>query len=80
MTQEYPCRARRDEVTNEDSSIQYDLCDQWNSIDCIGISIRKYVKLKLDSSPCYCPICLSEFLFFQMNNKELKSFLKISKT
>ena len=37
-------------------------------------------KLKSDSSPWYCPICLSEFPFHQMNNKELKSFLKIPKT
>ena len=80
MTQEYPCRVCKDEVANEDSSIQCDLCDQWNHIDCIGISIRKYEKLKSDSSPWYCPICLSEFPFFQMNDKELKSFLKISKT
>ena len=79
MTQEYPRRVCRDEVANEDSSIQCDLCDQWNHIDCIGISIRKYEKLKSDSSPWYCPICLSEFPFFQMNDKELKSFLKISK-
>ena len=57
------------------------ICDQWNHIDCrIGISIRKYEKLKPDSSPWYCPTCLSEFPFFQMNDKELKSFLKISKT
>ena len=79
MTQEYPCRVCRDEVTNEDSSIQCDLCDQWSHIDCIGISIRKYEKLKSDSSPWYCSIYLSEFPFFQMNNNELKSFLKISK-
>ena len=44
------------------------------------ISIRKYEKVKSDSSPWYCPICLPEFPFFQMNNKELKSFLKISKS
>ena len=83
MTQEYPCRVCRGEVANEVSSIQCDLCDQWNQwnhIDCIGISIREYEKLKSDSSPWYCPICLSEFPFFQMNNKELKSSLKISKT
>ena len=77
MTQEYPCSVCRDEVVNEDSSIQCDLCDQWNHIDCIGISIRKYEKLKSDSSPSYCPICLSEFRFFQMNDKELRTFLKI---
>ena len=51
MTQEYPCRVCRDEVANEDSSIQFDLCDQWNHIDCIGVSIRKYEKLRSDSSP-----------------------------
>ena len=79
MTQEYPCRVCRDEVANEDSSIQFDLCDQWNHIDCIGVSIRKYEKLKSDSSPWNCPICLSEFPFIQMNDTELKSFLKISK-
>ena len=80
MTQEYLCRVCTDKVANEDSSIQCDLCDQWKDIDCIGITIRKYEKLKSDSSPWYCPICLSEFPFFQMNDKELKSFLKISKT
>ena len=78
MTQEYPCRVCRDEVAN-DSLIQCDLCDQWNHIDYIGISIRKYEKLKSDSSPWYYPICLSEFPFSQMNDTELKSFLKISK-
>ena len=80
MTQEYPYRVCRDEVANEDSSIQCDLCDRWSHIDCIGISIRKYEKLKSDSSPWYCPIYLSEFPFFQMNDKELKTFLKKSKT
>ena len=80
MTQEYPCRVCRDEIANEDSSIQCDLCDQQNHIDCIEISIRKYENLKSDSSPWYYPICLSEFPFFQRNDKELKSFLKISKT
>ena len=79
MNQEYPSRVCRDEVANEDGSIQCDLCDQWNHIDCIGIRIRKYERLKSDSSPQCCPICLSEFPFFQMNDKELKSFLKISK-
>ena len=74
MTQEYPCRLCRDEFPNEDSSIQWDLCDQWNHIDCIGIRIRKYEKLKSISSSWYCPICLSGFPFFQMNEKELKSF------
>ena len=80
MTQPYPCRVCRDEVANEGRSIQCDLCDQWNHTYCKGISIRKYEKLKSDSSPWYCPICLSEFPFFQMNDKELNSFLKISKT
>ena len=79
MTQEYLCRVCTDKVANEDSSIQCDLCDQWKDIDCIGITIRKYEKLKSDSSPWYCPICLPEFPFFQMNDTELKSFLKISK-
>ena len=80
MTQEYPCRVCGDGVANEDSSIQCDLCDQWNHIDCIGINIRKYEKLKSDSLSWHCPICLSEFTYFQMNDKELKGFLKTSKT
>ena len=80
MTQEYPCRVCGDGVANEDSSIQCDLCDQWNHIDCIGISIRKYEKLKSDFLSWYCPICLSECPYFQMNDKELKGFLKTSKT
>ena len=70
MTQECPCRVCRDEIANEDSSIHCDLCEQWNHIDCIGISIRKYEKLKSDSSPEHCSICLSGFPFFQMNDKE----------
>ena len=80
MAQEYPCRVCGDGVANEDSSIQCDLCDQWNHIDCIGISLRKYEKLKSDSLSWYCSICLSEFPYFQMNDKELKGFLKTSKT
>ena len=79
MSFEYPCKVCRDEVANEDSSVQCDLYDQWTHIDCIGISIRKYEKLKSDSSPWYCPICSSELPFFQMNNKELKSFPKYQK-
>ena len=51
MTQEYPCRVCRDEVANDDSLIQCDLCDQWNHIDYIRITIRKHEKLKSDSSP-----------------------------
>lgn len=46
----------------------------------MGIRKRKYEKLKLDPLPWYCPISPSEFPFFQMKNKELKNFLKISKT
>ena len=80
MTQDSPCRVWRDEIANEDSSIQCDLCDQWNHIDCIGISIGKHEKLKSDFSPFYFPIFLFEFPFFQMNDKEIKSFLKTSKT
>ena len=80
MNEEYPRRVCRDEVANEDTSIQCNLCDQWTHIDCIGMSIRRDEKLNSDSSPWYCLICLSEFPFYQMNKKELKSFLKISKT
>ena len=44
MTQEYPCWECRDEVANEDNSIQCDLlCDQWNHIE---LRIKSHIKLK----------------------------------
>ena len=75
ITEKYPFRVCKLEVIDNDDAVQCDMCDRWNHINCVGISKRKYEKLKKDPLPWYCPACMSEIPFSQMNNKEFKNLL-----
>ena len=70
-----PCGVCKLEVNDNDDSVQCDLCDRWNHINCVEINKRKYEKLKKDPLPWYCPACMSEIPFSQINNKEFKNLL-----
>ena len=80
MNEQYPCRVCKIEVEENYKSIQCDLCNYWNHIDCVGESERKYEKLKTDPLPWYCPTCSKEMPFSQMNNKDLRNFLYSTNT
>ena len=74
MAEQYPCRVCKLEVHVNDDSVQCDMCDRWNHINCVEINKRKYEKLKKDL-PWYCPACMSEIPFSQINNKEFINLL-----
>ena len=75
MTEQYPCGVCKLEINDSDDAVQCDLCDKWNHINCVEINKQKYEKLKKDLLPWYCPACMSEIPFSQMNNKEVKNLL-----
>ena len=70
-----PCGVCKLEVSDNDDSVQCDLCDRWNYISCVEINKRKYEQLKKDLLPWYCSACMSEISFSQINNKEFKNLL-----
>ena len=80
MTEQYPCGVCKIEVNDNDDAVQGDLCDRWNHINCVEINKQKYEKLKKDPLPSYCPACMSEIPFSQMNNKEFKNLLYTTNT
>ena len=45
MTSDYPCGIHKKEVKQNDKSIQCDLSNKWNHIECVGISSAYYEKL-----------------------------------
>ena len=63
-----------------DPSIQCDLCDNWNHIDCVGISNPKYEKLKEDPNPWYCPNCVNLMPFSSVKSKELANQFSLQST
>ena len=75
MAEQYPCGICKLEVNDNDDSVQCDLCDRWNHINCVEFNKRKYEKLKKDPLPWIFPPCMSEIPFSQMNNKEFKNLL-----
>ena len=48
MTEQYPCGASRLEVNGNEDSVQCDLCDRWNHVNCVEVNKRKYEKLEKD--------------------------------
>ena len=73
MTEQYPYGVCKLKVSSNDDGVQCDLCDSWNHINCVNK--QKYEKLKKDPLPWYCPACMSEIPFSQVNNKEFKNLL-----
>ena len=51
MTEKYNCGVCKLEVNDNDTSVQCDLCDRWNHINCVEINKQKYGKLKKDPLP-----------------------------
>ena len=62
LTEQYPCGVCKLEVNDHDDTIQCDLCDRWNHVNCVEINKRKYEKLKKDPLPWYCPAGMSEIM------------------
>ena len=60
MTIEYPCGICKNEVKQDDKSVQCNLRNKWNHIKCVGISSAYYEKLQNDTKPWYCPNCSKE--------------------
>ena len=75
MAEQYSCGVCKHEVNDHDGSVQCDLCDRWNHINCVEINKRKHEKLIKDPLPWYCPSCMSEIPFSQINNKEFTNLL-----
>ena len=75
MSIEYPCRVCKLEVKDDDKSIQYDLCDKWNHLNCVNVNKKKYEKLMNYPLPWYCSFCENELSFSKMSNNNLKNFL-----
>ena len=71
MTIEYPRDICKNEVKQEDRSVQCDLCNKWNRIGCVGINSAHYEKLQNDTKPWYCPNCSNELPFSDMRDKDL---------
>ena len=42
MNIECPCSICKNEVKQDDKSVQCDLCNKWNHIECVGISPEYY--------------------------------------
>lgn len=70
---ENPCRLCNLEVKTDDGSIQCDLRDRWNHINCVNVSKQKHEKLKNDPSPEYCTFCTNEMHFSKMSSNDLKN-------
>ena len=46
MTELYTCGVCRLELHDNDDSVQRDLCDTWNHINCVEVNKRKYIKIE----------------------------------
>ena len=72
MTEQYPCGVCKLKVNDNGDSVQCDLDDRCKHINCAKINKQKYEKLKKDPLLWYCPACMSEIPFSQMNSKDFK--------
>ena len=72
MAEQYSCGVCKFEVNDNDDSVQCNLCDRWNDINCVEINKQKYEKLTND--PLSSLYVWNSF-FFQINNKEFKNLL-----
>ena len=51
MAEQYSCGVCKFEVNDNDDSVQCNLCDRWNDINCVEINKQKYEKLTNDPLP-----------------------------
>ena len=47
MSTEYPCKLCNLELKNDYESIQCDLCDKWNHINCVNVSKKNMENLRM---------------------------------
>ena len=80
MTIEYPCGICKNEVKQDDKSVQCDLCNKWNHIECVDISSAYYEKLQNDTKPWYCPNCSKELPFSDVRDKDLHNTIHVQST
>ena len=75
---EYPCGTSQTEVSDNDISILYDLCDKWHHTTCVNVTNAYQEKLKVDPNPWLFQTCAKEIPFFALANKDLKNLLSNS--
>ena len=80
MTNEYPCGICKNEVKQDDKSVQCDLCNKWNHIECVDISSAYYEKLQNDTKPWYCPNCSKELPFSNVRDKDFHKVIHVQST
>ena len=80
MTIEYSCGICKNEVKQDDKSVQCYICNKWNHIECVGISSAYYEKVQNDTKPYYCPNCSKELLFSVVRNKDLRNTIDVQST
>ena len=80
MTTEYPCGSCKYEVKQDDKSVQYDLCNKWNHIECVGISSAYYEKVQNDAESWYSPNCSKELPFSGVRDKDLYNVIHVQST
>ena len=80
MTIEYPCGICKNEVKQDDKSVQCDLCNKWNHIECVDVSSAYYEKLQNDTKPWYCPNCSKELPFSDVRDKDLHNTIHVQST
>ena len=80
MTIEYPCGVCKNEEEQDDKSVQCDLCNKWNHIECVGISSAYYEKRQYDTKPWYCPNCSKKLPFSDVREKDLRNTIHARST
>ena len=80
MTIEYLCGICKNEVKQDDKSVQCDLCNKWNHIEGVGISSAYYEKLQNDTKPWYCPNCSKKLPFSGVRDKDLHNTIHVPST
>ena len=80
MTNEYPCGICKNEVKQDDKSVQCDLRNKWNHIECVDISSAYYEKLQNNTKPWYCPNCSKELPFSDVRDKDFHNVIHVQST
>ena len=80
MTINYPCDICKNEVKQDVKSVQFDLCNKWNHIECVGRSSAYYEKLQNSTKPWYCTNCSNELPFSDVRDKNIYNTLNFQST
>ena len=67
-------------MKEDDKSVQCDLCNKWNHIECVGISSAYYEQVQNDAKSWYCPNCSKELPFSDVSDKDLYNTIHVQST